>query len=541
MLRDLRFKFVALNMVLAALVLVVAFSTVCYLDYRTRIDTVYSSLNDALQYATASLYDSHSSNVITGPVPLTLNLTTVELSQIGALEMDDSAGQGESASGSASASANGNASDGSGAAAENLSRNPNSPEIAAELQAQKQQEQQATGSSGSAEGTANAQDAAQAADESSATAQEPADEGASAAADDSSRHPEIGGADAHESLVTPMAVYVISPEGRVSVLDQLTSASIAEDVRMQAINDAMQSPDDTGLLSDAGLYYAKRTAFGNLCIAFADAGAASSWQGLAWMLVGIGACTLVAFLGISIFFSRWAFKPVEAAWKTQQQFTADASHELKTPLTVILANMQILQSHPEETIASQSQWIESTQTEGESMRQMINDMLDLARPESMRTPKVLSDIDLTDLLEGDALQFESVAFERGITLDMDLQQGVRIKGDPMRLHRLTSTLIDNACKYANEGGTVDVRLTSDARDIKLTVHNSGSVIAPEDLPHVFDRFYRADKARSRESGSYGLGLAIARDVAREHDGDITVTSAEGEGTTFTATLSKKAS
>ena len=89
MLKDLRIKFVALNMVLATLVLVVAFSTVCYLDYRTRIDTVYSSLDDALQYATASLYDSHSSNVITGPVPLTLNLTTVELAQIGALEMND--------------------------------------------------------------------------------------------------------------------------------------------------------------------------------------------------------------------------------------------------------------------------------------------------------------------------------------------------------------------------------------------------------------------------------------------------------------------
>ena len=201
--------------------------------------------------------------------------------------------------------------------------------------------------------------------------------------------------------------------------------------------------------------------------------------------------------------------------------------------------MQILQSHPEDTIASQSQWIESTQTEGEHMRQMINDMLDLAKPEAMRTPKVLSDIDLTDLLEGDALQFESVAFERGIDLHMDIQQGVHLKGDVMRLHRLTSTLIDNACKYADEGGRVDVRLSSDSREMRLTVHNTGAIIAPEDLPHVFDRFYRADKARTRESGSYGLGLAIARDVAREHGGDIVATSAEGEGTTFTVTLPRK--
>ena len=491
MLKDLRIKFVALNMVLAALILVVAFSTVCYLDYRTRVDNVYSSLDDALHYATASLYDSHSSNVITGPVPLTFNLSTVQLAQIGTLEpIEDSSEAAEGSWEDAEAPA----------------------------------DEEGSGDGADAHADANVTSG---------------DGGASATPEATSNQPEIGGTNAHNSLVLPMAVYVVSADGKVSVLSQLTSASIAEDVRAQAITEATKSTDDNGFLRDAGLYFSKRTAFGSLCIAFADAGTVLPWQSLAWMLVGIGVCTLGAFFAISIFFSRWAFKPVEASWKAQQQFTADASHELKTPLTVILANMQILQSHPEDTIASQSQWIESTQTEGEHMRQMINDMLDLAKPEAMRTPNVLSDIDLTDLLEGDALQFESVAFERGIDLHMDIQQGVHLKGDVMRLHRLTSTLIDNACKYADEGGRVDVRLSSDSREMRLTVHNTGAIIAPEDLPHVFDRFYRADKARTRESGSYGLGLAIARDVAREHGGDIVATSAEGEGTTFTVTLPRK--
>ncbi len=491
MLKDLRIKFVALNMVLAALILVVAFSTVCYLDYRTRVDNVYSSLDDALHYATASLYDSHSSNVITGPVPLTFNLSTVQLAQIGTLEpIEDSSEAAEDSWEDAEAPA----------------------------------DEEGNGDGADAHADANVTSG---------------DGDASATPEATSNQPEIGGTNAHNSLVLPMAVYVVSADGKVSVLSQLTSASIAEDVRAQAITEATKSTDDNGFLRDAGLYFSKRTAFGSLCIAFADAGTVLPWQSLAWMLVGIGVCTLGAFFAISIFFSRWAFKPVEASWKAQQQFTADASHELKTPLTVILANMQILQSHPEDTIASQSQWIESTQTEGEHMRQMINDMLDLAKPEAMRTPKVLSDIDLTDLLEGDALQFESVAFERGIDLHMDIQQGAHLKGDVMRLHRLTSTLIDNACKYADEGGRVDVRLSSDSREIRLTVHNTGTIIAPEDLPHVFDRFYRADKARTRESGSYGLGLAIARDVAREHGGDIVATSAEGEGTTFTVTLPRK--
>ena len=502
MLKNLRIKFIALNMVLAALVLVVAFSTVCYLDYRTRIDTMYSSLDDALQYATASLYDSHSSNVLTGPVPLTLNLTTVELERIGAegvlgpADTGDSDQAPEQEEGAPSEGTDGSAAEG----------------------------QAVEGEGGDAgEGSQEAPPASDASASGSAAAQ-----------------PEIGGASQRNTIVTPMAVYVIDGQGKLSVLSQLTSASIAEDVRAQAISEAMTSTEHHGYLVDEGLYFAKRAAFGSLCIAFADAGTISSWKDLAWTLVAIGLCTLGAFLAISVFFSRWAFKPVEDAWKAQQQFTADASHELKTPLTVILANMQILASHPEDTIASQSQWIESTQTEGESMRQMINDMLDLARPEAMRAPKLLADVDLTDLLEGDALQFESVAFERGIELEMDIQQGVHIQGDPMRLHRLTSTLIDNACKYANDGGSVQVQLRADNRDVVLTVHNTGAVIAPEDLPRVFDRFYRADKARSRESGSYGLGLAIARDVAREHGGDITVTSTEAEGTTFAVELPRKA-
>ncbi len=502
MLKQLRIKFVALNMVLAALILVVAFSTVCYLDYRTRIDTMYSSLEDALQYATASLYDSHSSNVLTGPVPLTLNLTTVELERIGAEGVLGPAGEeGEGSDENGEGQGDGQASDqGEGASQEGQGQD-------------------------AAEGGEGIDDASAADSSSTSNA--------------ASAQPQIGGSSRRDTIVTPMAVYVIDAQGKLSVLSQLTSASIAEDVREQAITEAMTAGDAHGYLVDEGLYFAKRAAFGSLCIAFADAGSISSWKDLAWTLTGIGLCTLGAFLVIALFFSRWAFKPVEAAWKAQQQFTADASHELKTPLTVILANMQILASHPQDTIASQSQWIESTQTEGESMRQMINDMLDLAKPEAMRTPKVLSDIDLTDLLEGDALQFESVAFERGIDLHMDIQQGVHLKGDVMRLHRLTSTLIDNACKYADEGGRVDVRLSSDSREMRLTVHNTGAIIAPEDLPHVFDRFYRADKARTRESGSYGLGLAIARDVAREHGGDIVATSAEGEGTTFTVTLPRK--
>ncbi len=355
--------------------------------------------------------------------------------------------------------------------------------------------------------------------------------------------PEIGGKHAEDESVIPIAVYVFTSdeneeEDDLVVIPAMTTASIAEDVLDEAEDELSERGDGSGFLNAFGLFYVKRNVDGTTYVAFADASSASSWQALALTLAGVGAASLVAFLVISMFFAHWALRPVETAWEQQQQFVADASHELKTPLTVILANTSILRAHPERSIASQSQWVESTQTEAERMQELVCDMLDLAKPAAPGTPaaRAFERIDLTDLVEGDLLQFESVAFERKIELNASIDPNVNVMGDPSRLHRLVSTLLDNACKYANEGGTVTAALRQTVRHVELSVRNTGSPIAPEDLPHVFDRFYRADKARTRTQGSYGLGLAIAREIVEEHGGSITATSTESEGTTFTVKL-----
>ena len=208
---------------------------------------------------------------------------------------------------------------------------------------------------------------------------------------------------------------------------------------------------------------------------------------------------------------------------------------------MILANSSIVLEHPERSVASQSQWVESTQTEAERMQQLVGDLLLLAKLDegdgaNAGPSPTRERIDLADFMEGDLLQFESVAFERGVGLESSVEPGVQVRGDASRLHRLTTTLIDNACKYADDGGRVDVTLRKAARKAELVVHNTGPAIADDDLPHVFDRFYRADKARTRDEGGYGLGLAIARAVAEEHGGAIAVTSDAEHGTTFTVTL-----
>ena len=291
----------------------------------------------------------------------------------------------------------------------------------------------------------------------------------------------------------------------------------------------------TGHLQDGDLYFGVRETISGTKVAFASGSyITNSITNLALLLAAVCACVWAAFLIISIFLARWVVRPTERAWNQQQQFVADASHELKTPLAVMMANNSILLSHADETVESQRRWVESNQQEAHQMLDLVNDMLFLARPENAERQQVRDTVDFSGLVERNVLQFEAVCFERGIELAEEVAPGVSVLGDANRLQRLASTLLDNACKYADSH--VSVKLSKASGQARLSVTNDGAVIPPEDLPHVFDRFYRVDKARVRSEGGVGLGLAIAQEVAHQHGGAITVTSSESAGTTFIATL-----
>ena len=348
--------------------------------------------------------------------------------------------------------------------------------------------------------------------------------------------PEIGGKRGGSNPTIPVAVFLASEDGALEAVQARTTASLANDVLAQAAAQLADAPGGFGSLDGLGLFYEKRVAGGAAYLAFADMSAANGWQALALTLAGVGVAALAAFLVISVFFSRWALRPVEDAWTRQRRFVADASHDLKTPLTVILANTSILMEHPERSVASQSQWVESTQHEAEQMQGLVGDLLLLAQADESASKPSMERLDLADLVEGELLQFESVAFERGVELRSQLEPGVEIRGNVNRLRKLAGTLLDNACKYADDGGQVNVELRRSPRRVELAVRNTGFAIAPDDLPHVFDRFYRGDKARTRDEGGYGLGLAIARAIAEEHGGTLSAASDEASGTTFTLAL-----
>lgn len=236
----------------------------------------------------------------------------------------------------------------------------------------------------------------------------------------------------------------------------------------------------------------------------------------------IGGAALLLLLGVAVLLSWWATRPVERAWRQQRQFLSDASHELKTPLTVILSNAEMLGSAALEE--RPSRWTDNIRSEARRMKSLVEQMLTLARAEDALPAAVFSRVSLSEAAEDCALAFEPVAFESGKTLEYRLAEEVYVPGDGEKLRQLISILLDNAVKYGASGGAVELSLQRTERQARLTVSNPGEIPA-EQLPRLFERFYRADASRGEQSG-FGLGLSIAAGIAREHRGTL---RAESEG------------
>ena len=335
--------------------------------------------------------------------------------------------------------------------------------------------------------------------------------------------------------MTPCAVFLVDSEGAV-LEDNGSFVEMDAQTAATALSTAATASDDEGYIGDADVFYHREVySDGTLVVAFADAlPLRNELLQLARNMAIVGAIVLAALFAASTLLARIATRPVERAWDQQRQFVADASHELKTPLTVILANSGILADDPALT-PDQAKWVGSTQDEASHMKGLIEEMLTLAQSDEAADggKRVFSDIDLSDVVMRSCLAFDAVAFEAGVTIVDDVDAGVHISGDVAQIERLVKILVDNAVKYAGEGGRAEVRLASVKDRARLAVSNSGPAIPPEEIPHVFDRFWRGDGAHTRSSrGSYGLGLAIAKSIADAHGAQIGVASDEASGTTF---------
>ena len=232
----------------------------------------------------------------------------------------------------------------------------------------------------------------------------------------------------------------------------------------------------------------------------------------------IGVVALAAFFVISLVLARWAVKPVEKAWQQQKQFVSDASHELKTPLAVIMSNAELLQN-PEFDAENKERSAENILTVSKRMRGLVEGMLELARADNGQIRKSFEKLNVSQLLEDSLLPFEPMLFEKGLLLESEIDPDIMVNGNGSYLRQVPEILLDNAAKYSDKGA-VRVQLKRQGRwHCLLTVSNPGEPIPQEELERIFDRFYRTDTAHSN-NGSFGLGLPIAKSIVQEHGGKI---------------------
>lgn len=335
-------------------------------------------------------------------------------------------------------------------------------------------------------------------------------------------------------LQLPYFTIQINPLGEMVAFGGSTY-DLSDKAFLQELTDAaFASRSQNGIIPEYHLRYLHVIAPGpgGRCLVFADiSGEQRTLNGLLQACLLIGLFCLLIFFVISIFLARWAVRPVEQAWEQQRQFVADASHDLKTPLTVILANAEMLQSE-EFSAEDQKQFSGSILTMAHQMQGLVEGMLTLARTDRYDITQTFTCINLSDTLQHALLPFEPVFFEQQLGLDSHMEPEIFVNGSALYLEKLLDILLDNAAKYSIPGGKTTVSLTkAPGKHCLLAVSNPGEMLSVQDQKNIFQRFYRADEARSMNR-SYGLGLSIAQNIVISHRGKIWCESSMNINTFF---------
>lgn len=294
----------------------------------------------------------------------------------------------------------------------------------------------------------------------------------------------------------------------------------------------VQKSNSDGWLS-LRVLYAKHTVDGVTRIAIYDRNSNSRGMVMYILYTLLTLCIgSLSYFVISYILARETLKSVEESWNKQKQFVADASHELKTPLSVIMANTELIASHGDETVNSQIQWIENTRLEAERMAGLVNDLLFLAKNDD-GVKAQMQVVNLSECIETIVLSHEVLLYEAGKSFAYEISQNVQVVGNDGQLKQLATILLDNANKYSKGDGNILLKVTATGKLAVLTLTNDCEQISDEQLSHLFDRFYTVDQ--SRNSSGNGLGLSIAQAICQTHRGNIEAYYVDGR-ITFVATF-----
>ena len=319
------------------------------------------------------------------------------------------------------------------------------------------------------------------------------------------------------------------------VLDVIESGNLAE-----GEVEVFQHSNETGQLNTVMMTSKKIVADNVTQTLYVGKDVTALYSGLqkaTYAQVVLGFVAVLISSAIGYYMAGRALVPLKEAYDKQKQFAADASHELRTPLAVVMASADLLLADPSIKEPFLRQVLEDLKSEVKKMTNLVSDLLMVARSDNNALKVKIQRLDLTEILKQVIRTMTPIAEKKNIRLAGENFVKVMINADEQRIKQLAIILVDNAIKYTTEGGAVLIRLekADNARAV-FAVMDSGIGIAPEDLDKVFERFYRVDKARSREMGGNGLGLAIAAEIVKLHEGKISVASKLGEGTKFTVEL-----
>ena len=316
-------------------------------------------------------------------------------------------------------------------------------------------------------------------------------------------------------------IVMISADGRVLQSDLSRIVSVDEESAADYINKALKSSRTRGFIDD--FRYAKVNDQNGTRIIFLDCGRRlDSFMSFLWIsvIVGLGGCIIV-FLAFALTAGK-IVAPIAESYEKQKRFISDAGHEIKTPLTIINANVDLLESDGEK------EELADIRTQTKRLTELTNNLVMLSKMEEEEHALQKIEFPLSDLVSETAGSFRAPAAARGIGFEAKIEPGLTLNGSPDAIRQLVSVLMDNAVKYSPEGGKISVDLCARRKSVSFSVGNSFAGAMDEtDLKRIFDRFYRTDRSRNSETGGHGIGLSIAKAITEAHGGSISASAGNG--------------
>lgn len=327
----------------------------------------------------------------------------------------------------------------------------------------------------------------------------------------------------------------INADGTIENTDLSRILTVDETTVNDYVNKALASKSDKGFVGE--FRYAKRTDARGTTILFLDCGRKlDSFKSFLWTSVGVGFGGCVVLFVIFLLLSGKIVKPIAESYEKQKRFISDAGHEMKTPLTIINANLDLIEGEDNKD----SDELAEIRRQTKRLSELTNNLVYLSKMEEAEHKINKIEMPLSDTISEAINPFRAPAAARGLKFIADIKPNVEICGSPDSIRHLASILAENAVKYTDAGGEIIVTLTANKKSAVLSVYNTtATTVKKSDLPHVFDRFYRTDDSRNSETGGHGIGLSIAKAITEAHGGSIKAETKSGKDFCVTATLPLK--